>query len=334
MNDPKDFRMALGRFVTGVTVVTAIDPAGRPIGLTANSFNSVSLDPPLVLWSLARKSANLRAFEEASHFAINVLSVDQKEISDRFARPSEDRFAGLEWTPGAGGAPVLGGCAAVFECCSEQRYEGGDHVIFIGRVERFGHEDRVPLAYHAGGYATTAHYAGEFTTGPFSEDYLLYLLARASSLASAEFHAELARIGVPVPMWRILAILSGSDGHPVGEIAARALLKQPTVTKIIDRLQDLGYVTRKPGVGDRRRVLVEISPAGEELVASLILRAREHEDRLLDAQTPAESEILKRVLQQLIRRLAERREGTVSNGDSGIDVPQADDLSPRAGSRT
>jgi 3-hydroxy-9,10-secoandrosta-1,3,5(10)-triene-9,17-dione monooxygenase reductase component len=301
--------MALGRFVTGVTIVTTTDPDGQPVGLTANSFNSVSLDPPLVLWSLSRKSRNLPIFENASHFAVNVLSVDQKAISDRFARPSEDRFADIDWSRGVGGAPVLGNCAAVFECSSEQRYEGGDHVIFIGRVERFDHEEKVPLAYHAGGYATTAYYAGEFTTGPFSEDYLLYLLARASSLASAEFHAELARLGVPVPMWRILAILSGSEGHPVGEIAARALLKQPTVTKIVDRLQDLGYVVRKPGVGDRRRVLVEITPSGEELVASLIERAKEHEDRLLGAQTPAEAEILKRVLQQLIHRLDHRNDG-------------------------
>jgi 4-hydroxyphenylacetate 3-hydroxylase, reductase component len=307
MTNPTAFRTALGRFVTGVTVVTTRDADGEPVGLTANSFNSVSLDPPLVLWSLARRSRSLAAFESASHFAVNVLSIEQKAISDRFARPSDDRFDGVDWFPGAGGAPVLKGCAAVFECLSEQRYEGGDHVIFLGRVERFDHENRVPLAYHAGGYATTAHYAGEFATGPFSEDYLLYLLARASNLASAEFHAELASLGIPVPMWRILAILSGTDGHPVGEIAARALLKQPTVTKIVDRLVELGFVVRQPVAGDRRRVLVQITPSGEDLVASLILRARDHEDRLLDAQTPAESEILKRVLQQLIRRLAASR---------------------------
>lgn len=309
MTTANAFRSALGRFVTGVTVVTTTDPEGRPVGLTANSFNSVSLDPPLVLWSLSRKSINLPVFEAASHFAINVLSVDQKAISDRFARPMEDRFAGVDWSEGIGGAPVLGGCAAVFECSSEQCYEGGDHVIFIGRVERFDHEDVVPLAYHAGGYATTAYYAGEFTNGPFQEDYLLYLLARASSLASAEFHAELASVGVPVPMWRILAILSGCEGRPVGEIAARALLKQPTVTKIITRLEETGYVTRTPGIDDRRRVLVQITPSGEDLVASLILRAKDHEERLLDTHTPAEAEILKRGLTQLIHRLARRRDG-------------------------
>ncbi len=309
MSDPIAFRMALGRFVTGVTVVTTLDEADAPIGLTANSFNSVSLDPPLVLWSLSRRSINLPVFERASHFAINVLSVDQKHLSDRFARPVEDRFRDVDWRPGAGGAPVLGGCAAVFECASEQRYEGGDHVIFIGRVERFDHENRVPLAYHAGGYATTAQYSGAFTEGPFTDDYLLYLLARASSLASGEFHAELAGLGVPVPVWRVLAILTGADGgRTIGEIAARALLKQPTATKIVDRMEEQGYVVRSPSPDDRRRVVVQLTALGNELVTDLIARAQAHETALLGTQTPAEAEILKRVLGQLIDRLAERRD--------------------------
>lgn len=305
--DTNTFRRALGRFVTGVTVVTTRDAEGRPIGLTANSFNSVSLDPPLVLWSLARRSANLAAFEAASHFAVNILADDQTALSERFARPSEDRFAGLDWTEGLGGAPVLAGCAATFECRTESRHEGGDHVIFLGRVERFDHAERVPLAFHGGRYATTAHYGMPDETAPFADDYLLYLLARASSLASAEFHAELASLGIPVPTWRILATLSGTPGRSVGTIAARALMKQPTVTKILDRLQEEGLVERRPAPGDRRSVLVEITEAGEDVVTYLIGRARVHEKDILSSHTPAETLILKRVLQQLVRRLSADR---------------------------
>uniref|UniRef100_UPI003BAC36EF flavin reductase family protein n=1 Tax=Stappia sp. TaxID=1870903 RepID=UPI003BAC36EF len=156
--DPRRFRAALGRFVTGVTIVTTLDASGRPVGLTANSFNSVSLDPPMVLWSLARRSANLPLFEGASHYAINILAADQHALSDRFARSVEDRFAGVDWTPGVCGMPVLAGVTAVFECVNDTRVDGGDHVVFLGRVEAFEEQDRVPLVFHSGRYARP-HYA-------------------------------------------------------------------------------------------------------------------------------------------------------------------------------
>jgi flavin reductase (DIM6/NTAB) family NADH-FMN oxidoreductase RutF len=112
----QEFRSALGAFATGVTVVTALDPTGRPVGLTANSFNSVSLTPPLVLWSLSRRAGSLPAFSGGSHYAINILAADQKELAERFASKDVDRFAGLTFRQGAGGAPVIAGSAAVFEC--------------------------------------------------------------------------------------------------------------------------------------------------------------------------------------------------------------------------
>ena len=155
-SDSRGFRDALGRFATGVTIVTTLDGAGRPVGLTANSFNSVSLDPPMVLWSLARRSLNLRVFLEAGHFAVNVLAADQRALSDRFARPAGDRFAGVDWEAGTAGVPVLPGTVASFECATDSSIEGGDHVIFLGRVARFRHADREPLIYHAGRYGTPA----------------------------------------------------------------------------------------------------------------------------------------------------------------------------------
>lgn len=149
------FRTALGMFATGVTIVTARTQEGGLVGLTANSFNSVSLDPPLVLWSLSRAAASLPAFRAGSHYAINVLGADQQALALRFASKNIDRFADVAFVDGAGGAPILAGAAATFECFNRSRYEEGDHVIFVGEVERCTHRDGAsPLLYHGGKFYT------------------------------------------------------------------------------------------------------------------------------------------------------------------------------------
>ena len=150
-----DFRAALGMFATGVTIVTARKADGSVVGLTANSFNSVSLDPPLVLWSLATAAASLPAFRGGSHYAINVLAADQKALAERFALKGADRWAGVVFAEGMGGAPLLTGACATFECFNRSRYEEGDHVIFVGEVERCAwREGAQPLIYHGGRYFT------------------------------------------------------------------------------------------------------------------------------------------------------------------------------------
>ena len=142
-------------FATGVTIVTARDAQGQLIGLTASSFNSVSLDPPLVLWSLARAAASMPVFADGSHYAINVLAADQKALAERFAARGVDRWSGVQHSPGISDAPVLAGCAATFECFNRSRYEEGDHVIFVGEVERCSHRAGVPpLLYHGGRFYT------------------------------------------------------------------------------------------------------------------------------------------------------------------------------------
>ncbi len=148
----RHLRDALGRFTTGVTIVTCLDEQGARVGLTANSFNALSLAPPLVLWSLRSGSPSLAAFRAARHFAINVLAEAQVEISRRFASRSEDRFAQGLWAAGAGGAPVLAGCAAVFECETVSQQEAGDHVLFIGRVLALFEAAVPPLVFQAGHY--------------------------------------------------------------------------------------------------------------------------------------------------------------------------------------
>ena len=151
----QEFRAALGMFATGVTIVTARGADGQVIGLTANSFNSVSLTPPLVLWSLSRAAASLAVFSAGSHYAINVQAADPKALAERFASRGADRWSGVTFETGAGGAPLLHGAAATFECFNRSRYEEGDHVIFVGEVERCAHRTGAsPLLFHGGRYYT------------------------------------------------------------------------------------------------------------------------------------------------------------------------------------
>jgi flavin reductase (DIM6/NTAB) family NADH-FMN oxidoreductase RutF len=150
-----EFREALGMFATGVTIVTARAADGSLVGLTANSFNSVSLAPPLVLWSLARGAASMAALSTGSHYAINILAASQRELAERFATKDVDRWADVAFSEGVGGAPVLVGAAASFECFNRSRYDEGDHVIFVGEVERCTHNPGAsPLLFHGGRFYT------------------------------------------------------------------------------------------------------------------------------------------------------------------------------------
>ena len=150
--DPLALRAALGRFATGVTIITCRDAGGAPMGLTANSFSALSLDPALVLWSLRVASASLPAFDAASHFTVNVLAETQVDLSRRFASKLPDKFAEGHWLDGLGQSPVLAGCAAVFECALEARHLVGDHVLYIGRVLRLADLAVAPLLFQGGHY--------------------------------------------------------------------------------------------------------------------------------------------------------------------------------------
>jgi flavin reductase (DIM6/NTAB) family NADH-FMN oxidoreductase RutF len=151
--DPREFRSALGCFPTGVTIMTTLDPRGQCIGITANSFNSVSMDPPLILFSLSRGAYSIRAFLSTDHFAVNVLALEQAELSARFATASADKWAAITFEAWDSGCPILPGCAANFECRTEHTYDGGDHVIFVGRVIRMRHDPVIkPLLFHQGKY--------------------------------------------------------------------------------------------------------------------------------------------------------------------------------------
>ena len=156
VNKIRELRDAFGSFMTGVTVVTTCKDDGTPLGFTANSFASVSLDPALLLVSIAKTSSNYNNFANASHFAINILAEEQKDISNTFARPSDDRFANLAWTKSASHNPIIDQVSAWFDCTTYQVVDAGDHAILIGKVEDFGSAGFAGLGYYRGAYFTPA----------------------------------------------------------------------------------------------------------------------------------------------------------------------------------
>lgn len=173
--DTRKLRDAFGTFMTGVTVVTAWGPDGAPLGFTANSFTSVSLDPPLVLVCLANNSRNYEALTKARGFAVNVLAETQIEISNLFASRAADRFSGVGWAPGPHGAPLLDGACGWFDCSMHQVVEAGDHVILIGHVEAFGNTEAPGLGYARGAYVTpsTARHAMQRGAGVLAVSALI-----------------------------------------------------------------------------------------------------------------------------------------------------------------
>ena len=198
--DPRALHDAFGCFMTGVTVVTTVQD-GKPLGVTANSFSSVSLDPPLLLVSIANRSANLSAFTTGAGFAINILSEGQKDLSARFARPVDDRFADLYWRQGPAGNPVLEGVSAWFDCRLDQAVPAGDHTILIGRITGFEAGNAPGLGYYRGAYVTPATTAAQMPAGP---DVVISAVIEADGQVLL---VDDGRGGLSVPMARV-----GTDG--------------------------------------------------------------------------------------------------------------------------
>lgn len=150
--DPRDLRTAFGQFASGVTVITTITPEGERVGVTANSFTSVSMDPPMVLWCPGNHLYSLPAFERATHYVINVLASDQQHLSAKFASANSDKFEGVDIIEGVAGLPVLADAIATFECRITERHPAGDHIIYLGEVERYSYSPSEPLVFHGGKY--------------------------------------------------------------------------------------------------------------------------------------------------------------------------------------
>jgi 3-hydroxy-9,10-secoandrosta-1,3,5(10)-triene-9,17-dione monooxygenase reductase component len=301
-----DFRRALGAFATGVTIVTTRDKSGQDIGLTANSFNSVSLNPPMVLWSLSRQSLSLPAFLGAEHFAVHVLAATQDDLAQRFATRGADKFAALAIERGPDDIPLLEGCAARFQCRTAYRYEGGDHVIFVGAVLAFDQFNRAPLVFHGGEYAITARKSSGSSADPesaadvsFSSDFLIYLLGRAHYQQFLRLRRELDQHGLAEADWFVLSILSTEEQQSIAQLDARLAYTGSHVTyDQIALLAAAGFVKLHgayyPGVP------VSLTDAGRQAVIELVAAAKAAESDAERHLGYDETRVLKQWLRQII----------------------------------
>ena len=257
--DPRALRDAFGCFMTGVTVVTTVDSDGKPQGFTANSFSSVSLDPPLLLVSLANSSRNLDTFSKGAGFAVNILAEGQKDISGTFARPSDDRFANVYWKKGPVGHPVIAGVSAWFDCTLEQAIPAGDHTILIGRVGGFEATPAAGLGYYRGAYVTPAQTAAQLPAGP---DVVITAILEAEGKVLL---IDDGRGGVTLPMAK-----AGRDGVQAALarlIAASGLQAQPgAVYSVYDDVaqgaQHIAFLCPTSPGKPRHGALVDLSRDG------------------------------------------------------------------------
>ncbi|HSW04941.1 flavin reductase family protein [Aquabacterium sp.] len=305
--DPRAFRNALGSFTTGVTIVTTRDAQGRDVGLTVNSFNSVSLEPPLVLWSLARNSASLEAFVEAEYFAVHILGAQQEQLSNRFAQRGIEKFAGVEVARGLGGVPLLPGCAARFECRTAYRHEGGDHEIFVGEVLSFEHFDQAPLVFQQGGYAVAVKKprraqpvaTPESPEGSFSRNALIYLLGSAHAMLLSLLRPALQARALADDDYFVLNVLSLGEARTVAELdALMALAGRRVEARRLQSLVAAGWVLALPGARFR------LSDTGVRTMVELAAVAKGVEEDALQQIDYSEAHLLKHLLKRVIRNTA------------------------------
>src|SRR4029077_15621646 len=309
--DPRDdqraFRRALGQFATGVAIITA-RVGDQTVGVTANSFTSVSLDPPLVLWSLESKAQSLPVFRGASHFAVNVLSADQVALSTRFARSTSDKFQAVEWRPRASGAPLIKDVAAQFECRREAEHDGGDHVILIGRVDRFARFDREVLVFAHGRYGLSVdHPAIDVARRTLVEtgdphpldDFLLPLMFRAYEQLSGAFerHREAERL--TINQSRILACLAAHPGSSIETLSRLSYVGQATAEDAVAALLSGGLAAMRPPA------VIDITADGRARLAGIVTRARASESEKLAGMPAADLAALRRALAALARASGE-----------------------------
>lgn len=290
--DIKDFRRALGQFPTGVTVITTVDENDNPVGVTASSFNSVSMEPPLVLWSVAKSAYSAKVFEQAGFFAVNVLGKHQVDISNRCATQGGDKFAGLNYRTGRGNFPVLEGTSACFECQTWNQYDGGDHIIIVGEIIDYHYNDSImPLVFARGSYAVSAPQApSKQVLGEqgFLSNYLLYQLHAVYNSYSAELYPLLrSEFGISPEEWRILTLLADTQAMDLQQLAQSVMQPEDECEVCLQRLQAHGYLHIETGDS------IRLERHGEMLAENIFAFAKQHEKSVLNSLPAHDQQILK-----------------------------------------
>lgn len=302
--DPLQFRRALGNFATGVTIVTAQNAAGEKVGVTANSFNSVSLDPALVLWSIDKNSSSFDVFSEATHFTVNVLSAAQIDLSNKFARRNTDKFLGTEYELGAGNAPVLKNCSANFECEKYQIVEGGDHWILIGKVVRFTDAGRYPLVYHQGAYSAVLPHPSlnlknkqeqstqDIYPGRLYQN-MYYLLTQAVRAYQNNYQPKQLASGFRTSEARLLLVLESKTAECKEDLIREVAMPMLEIERATHILAQKGLLVDK---GDH----YELTDLGVEAARSLYEIAENHQKEVFAKYNNEQRELFKQMLKDLI----------------------------------
>lgn len=328
--NPKAFRDALSTFTTGVTIITTRAADGSPIGITANSFNSVSLNPPLVLWSLAKSAYSLDAFSNTKHWNVHVLSVEQEALSGRFASRGEDKFSGIELDRGINDIPLLHNCTARFQCRTAFMYEGGDHVIFVGEVLGFDKSALPPLAFQSGQYALTARKPREGVrlsqieqVAPecsYTEDLLGYLAGRAHYQLVAFLRTLLQNHKLDEHAFYVLSVLSIQDNLTLAQINHFVAYTGREVNlAMLLFLQKQGYIVADEQSGQQRFLL---TGEGREVSLEHIALAKAVEEEVTEKLGIGDTQALKFLLKRLIQATDPGLPDLWSTEAPTIDSPQ------------
>ena len=304
--DPMKFRRALGNFATGVTIMTAQNAEGEKVGVTANSFNSVSLDPALILWSIDKNSSSFHVFEQATHFAVNILSGSQIELSNKFSRRNIDKYEGTSYREGAGTAPILDNCSAVFECERHQILEGGDHWIIVGKVVNFHDEGRSPLVYHQGAYSgVTPHPllqvkgsvdldadgVGEMHQGHLHRN-VCYLMSRAFKFYQNDYIPKQLVTGFRTSEARLLLVLGS------GTASSKADLPRD-IAMPMREVEQSAAILAKDGLLEEKDGFYRLTEKGKKTAHYLFDIADSHQNEVLAKYSKDEQDSFIKILKDI-----------------------------------